>query len=296
MGLKAKFNLVLVVAFTAGLLLASAAAYRIAQDNARREVLDQAKVMMQSATEIRHYTVATIAPLLAHQMRREFLRASVPSWAAQTTLKQLKKQFPDYTYKEAALNPTNPADRATGWQAEIINTFGLNASLNQLVTTRHTPSGDFLVLARPFRLTDKACLACHSTPEAAPRTMTAVYGRKNGFGWKLGTVIGAQIVSVPMRVALRIAKRNFLLLLGGLAAVFIVMIVLMNVMLHVFIIKPVRTISSIASEVSLGNLEVPEYTPKGRDEISSLAASFNRMRRSLANAIKMIEASEPRAS
>ena len=65
--------------------------------------------------------------------------------------------------------------------------------------------------------------------------------RANGFGWKLGDVIGAQIVSVPMRVALDRASEAFKVYLGGLAAVFIVMIVLLNLLLHFVIVQPIRT-------------------------------------------------------
>ena len=54
--------------------------------------------------------------------------------------------------------------------------------------------------------------------------------------------------------------------------------------------KPtVRRMSAIASEISLGNMDAPEFPVRGRDEIASLAESFTRMRRSLANAIKLLE-------
>ena len=75
----------------------------------------------------------------------------------------------------------------------------------------------------------------------------------------------------------------------ALVAVFAVTILLMNLLLHFVIVKPIRRISSIASEVSLGNMDAPEFEERGRDEIASLAGSFNRMRRSLANAMKMLE-------
>ena len=39
----------------------------------------------------------------------------------------------------------------------------------------------------------------------------------------------------------------------------------------------------------LGNMDAPEFTVRGRDEIASLAESFTRMRRSLANAMKLLE-------
>jgi HAMP domain-containing protein len=47
--------------------------------------------------------------------------------------------------------------------------------------------------------------------------------------------------------------------------------------------------SAIAGEVSLGNTDAPEFAETGRDEIGSLAQSFNRMRRSLTNAMQMLE-------
>ena len=74
-----------------------------------------------------------------------------------------------------------------------------------------------------------------------------------------------------------------------LVAVFAVTIVLLNLLLHFVIVKPIRRMSAIASEVSLGNMDAPEFAERGRDEIASLAGSFNRMRRSLANAMKLLE-------
>ena len=126
-------------------------------------------------------------------------------------------------------------------------------------------------------------------PAAAPPPMIDLYGSANGFGWKLGDVIGAQIVSVPMSVALERADAAFKVYLAGLAAVFVVIFVLLNLLLHFVIVKPVRRISAIASEVSLGNMDAPEVVVRGHDEIASLAQSFNRMRRSLANAMKLLE-------
>jgi protein-histidine pros-kinase len=77
--------------------------------------------------------------------------------------------------------------------------------------------------------------------------------------------------------------------LGALAAVFTVMMVVLNVLLHLLIARRVRKISAVASEVSLGNMAAPEFDQRGKDEIASLAASFNRMRRSLVDAMKMLE-------
>ena len=289
MGLKAKFNLVMLLAFLVGLALAARLSWRIVHDNARREVLQQAAVMMAQASAIRDYTTKEIGPLLADQIKVRFLPHTVPSWAAQTNLRALAAQFPDYTYKEAALNPTNPADRATDWESGIIAEFARDPSLKDFTSTRDGPTGPILSISRPIRITDKDCLTCHSTPSAAPASMIDLYGSANGFGWKLGDVIGAQIVSVPMQVALDRANDAFKVYLLALVAVFAVTIVLLNLLLHFVIVTPIRRMSAIASEVSLGNMDAPEFAERGRDEIASLAGSFNRMRRSLANAMKLLE-------
>jgi protein-histidine pros-kinase len=251
--------------------------------------LQEANIMMAMASAIRDYTNNEIEPLLADQIKTRFLPHTVPSWAAQTNLRALAKQFPDYSYKEPALNPTNPADKATDWESDIIGEFNHNPSLAEFTTTRDTATGPILNFSRPIRITDKACLTCHSTPSAAPASMIDLYGSSNGFGWKLGDVIGAQVVSVPMSVALDRANQAFKVNLIVLIAVFAVTILLMNLLLHYVIVKPIRRMSAIASEVSLGKMDAPEFEERGKDEIASLAGSFNRMRRSLANAMKLLE-------
>ena len=60
-----------------------------------------------------------------------------------------------------------------------------------MISERDTPNGKMLYLARPIQIKDKACLACHSTPEEAPATMVKLYGPTNGFGWKFDEIIGA---------------------------------------------------------------------------------------------------------
>ena len=289
MGLKGKFNLAMLVAFVVGLALAAGLSWRITRDNAHREVLQEANIMMAMASAIRDYTNNEIEPLLADQIKTRFLPHTVPSWAAQTNLRALAKQFPDYSYKEPALNPTNPADKATDWEGDIIAEFNHNPSLAEFTSTRDTSTGPILSFSRPIRITDKACLTCHSTPSAAPASMIDLYGTANGFGWKLGDVIGAQVVSVPMSVALDRANEAFKVYLIVLIAVFAVTILLMNVLLHYAIVKPIRRMSAIASEVSLGKMDAPEFDDRGNDEIASLGGSFNRMRRSLANAMKLLE-------
>jgi nitrate/nitrite-specific signal transduction histidine kinase len=102
-------------------------------------------------------------------------------------------------------------------------------------------------------------------------------------------VIGAQIVSVPMSVALDRANRSLVAFAVSLSAVFVVMLVVLNVLMHYIIIRPMQQITALARDVSAGKTDVPEYPVKGKDEIASLGRSFNLMHRSLQNAMRMLE-------
>jgi protein-histidine pros-kinase len=289
MGLRTKFNLVLLAAFLVGLALSATVSYRVVHENAQREVAHEAEIMITAASAIRDYTAKEIKPLLIDQMKLRFLPHTVSAWAAQYNLRTVSGQFPDYSYKEAALNPTNPADLATDWEADIIAEFQHTATLKEFTNIRDTSNGPMLSVSRPLRIVDSGCLTCHTTAAEAPVTMVDLYGTTNGFGWKLGDVIGAQIVSVPMKVALDRANQVFLVVFGGLVSVFLVTLLLLNLVLHYMIIRPIHRMSMIAGEVSLGNNDVPEFRERGEDEIASLAKSFNRMRRSLTNAMRMLE-------
>jgi HAMP domain-containing protein len=288
MGLRTKFNLMLFFAFAVGLALAAGLSYRILQQNAREEVIEKARLMMESALAIRGYTVREIRPLLTLQMKRQFLPQTVSAYAATQNFKALRDKLPDYTYRETALNPTNPSDRPIDWEADIIREFRNNPERQELIAERDTPTGRILNLAHPLQIKDEGCLQCHDKAEDAPKTVTDIYGTTNGFGWKLNDIVGAQIISVPMVVPIERAQKTFFTFIGLLAAVFLVIMILLNILLHVLVIKPVLNMAKIANEVSLGNMDVPDYTKPGKDEIASMSVSFNRMRRSLENAMKLL--------
>jgi protein-histidine pros-kinase len=76
--------------------------------------------------------------------------------------------------------------------------------------------------------------------------------------------------------------------MGSLAAIFAVTFIVLNVMLSVMIIRPIRRMAKSADKISQGDFNVPEFG-KGSDEVAALGTSFNRMRRSLQKALKLIE-------
>lgn len=290
MRLLTKFSLVFILVFGLGMAAAATLSYRFLQENAREQVVQDARLMMEMMHSARDYTTNQIKPLLQAQQEHDnvFLPQTVPAYAATESFNYLRARYPEYEYKEATLNPTNPRDRAVDWEADIINVFRRNPNQHELISERDTPTGRSLFLARPMAA-DPPCLSCHDTADRAPAPLVRRYGRDNGFGWQAGDIVSAQIVSVPMSVPVRMANTAYRGLLVYLGVIFAFSLALLEVMLLFIIVRPVARLSTAADQISMGNFEAPELPAGGKDEISVLAGSFNRMRRSLEKALKLLE-------
>jgi HAMP domain-containing protein len=287
MSLLLRINAALGAVFLLAACLAGYICWTMLEANAQREVLAEAGLMMDSAAAVRSYTANEILPLIAAGMKQEFPPQSVPSYAATQNFLRFHEHHPDYAYKEATLNPTNPRDRAAEWEGDIIQRFRNDAHTEQVIGVRDTPMGKSLYLARPIRATTE-CLVCHSIPSAAPPSMIARYGGDNGFGWQPNEVVAAQVVSVPFASATANADQEFRAFMTLLVAVFASAFVVVNLLLYRLVVRPVRRIAQVADQVSQGDMSAPEFPQGGATEIASVTRSFERMRKSLEKALRLL--------
>jgi HAMP domain-containing protein len=287
MSLLFRINAALGAVFLIAALLAGYICWNMLHANAQREVLAEAGLMMDSAAAVRLYTASEILPLIAARMQEEFPPQSVPSYAATQNFLSFHERHPDYSYKEATLNPTNPRDRAADWESDIIQRFRNDEHTQQVIGERDTPMGKSLYLARPIRAKAE-CLVCHSTASAAPRSLIARYGGDNGFGWQANEIVAAQVVSVPFASATANASKEFRAFMVLLIAVFGAAFLVVNVVLYQLVVRPVRKIALVADQVSRGDLSAEHFPQQGATEIMSVTHSFDRMRKSLEKAMRLL--------
>jgi protein-histidine pros-kinase len=292
MKLLVKVNLALGVLFALGIGATAAVSRDLLQRNARAEVYENAKLLIENALAVRRYTSTHIAPLLETQIKYDFRPEMVSAYSALELLKNVREanaEYRQFQYREATLNPTNPANRAVQWESDIVNAFRNGAVQAPMLGERDTPNGRMLYVAKPLKA-DSACLRCHDTAENAPTTMVAKYGSANGFGWKVGEIIGAQIVQIPESFALARAETTFRVFIGSLVGVLLAMALMLNGLLWWLCIRPITRISTLADRISLGEIDAPDFQRASRDEIGQLASALSRLRQSLVHAIRMLEA------
>lgn len=288
MTLLLRINLALGSAFVVAALVLAYTCSRLLENNARQELLREAGLMMDSAVATFGYTSEEIVPLLKASMQSTFLPQSVPFYATTQNFLKLHAQHPEYAFKEATLNPTNPRDRATDWEADIIQQFRNSARAQEIIGERDTPLGRSLYLARPIRVSAD-CLTCHGSPGAAPATMRARYGTDNGFGWQPDEVVGARVISVPLAAAETDAHRALRGIVAAIAVVFSLLLLLANGLVYGLAVRPMRRISDIADALSRGESPPESFPTEGASEITALGRAFERMRISIEKTLKLLE-------
>lgn len=296
MNLLTKFSLIFSLAYGLGLCAVAYFFHGLLHQNARAQVLDEAGLLMDAALSVRKYTAMNIQPIIKNGASGDaFHPERVPAFSATEVLKNLREIGPDYAdyiYKEATLNPTNPRDQARGWEEDVVNKFRNNPELKETFGERFDASSGSLFLAHPLVVTPgQNCLACHDTRDGAPPAMIKAYslgGTVNGFGWKEGETVGAQIVSVPLSKPIEMADADFRQFMGSFIAVGVITLGILNAVLYFAVVRPIRQLAANADVISKGQIDIAELTVKGKDEVSILAAAFNRMHRSLAAAFKML--------
>jgi Protein of unknown function (DUF3365) len=176
MKLLLKFNLVFILVFALGLAATGYVSWALLERNAREEIAQSARLLMDTAIATRTYTNRQVGPLLQTQMKYTFLPQSIAAYSAHEVFNDVRKKHAEYSYKEAALNPTNPQHRAVDWESDIIAQFRNSKDLTEVVGDRDTPTGRSFYIARPSGIsvgTEMICAPitsfnCQPKPLAGP--------------------------------------------------------------------------------------------------------------------------------
>jgi len=125
------------------------------------------------------------------------------------------------------------------------------------------------------------CIACHGDPQKAPQDVKVRYGLERGFNFKEGDVAGVISVRLPTRPFLEVALS---VIAPWQIALIFASFVISSLFIQFGIVRPIRRLTNVASQVSVGNkidLDVTGIDPKSRNELHQLSLATDRLRTSL---------------
>lgn len=289
MRIETRFTWIIAFCFCFGVSIAGYISYKLEARHAYEEVKLKADMLLETALSVRAYTVDEVAPVLKTIKGDEFHASQVPSFAAQNTMHRLTQKFPDYTYRESSLNPTNLADRASDWEVGLLREFKQDGKRRELLGETGSGKDRHFYVARPIRMTSTACLQCHSTPDVAPPAMVAKYGPYNGFGWQMGDVIGLQLVEVPTAPTQAKAFNSVLVTIGSLTSVFVLTAVVFLLLLRRHVTHPLELLTRVAHAASVEQKAGDADFPSVGGQFGELHQAIVRLRSSVDRALMLFE-------
>lgn len=273
--LGTKFTLLLALVFLGGIVLSGVTLSSAMQRKAEDEVMAKAEILTQTMNSVRDYTSNNVAPLLKDQLETspKFIGEVVPAFSARQVFERFRDrpEYSSFFYKEATLNPTNLRDRADEFEKTLVEQFRSQPNLTELSGYRAEEGENLFFIARPLKMKQASCLQCHSIPEAAPKSMIAAYGDKNGFGWKLHETVTAQTIYVPADEVFARGSKYLALVMSIFVTIFALVVLLINGLLNQTVIHPIKQLTAIARRVSTGTMTVEQVGEFDSPSISKVA-------------------------
>lgn len=289
MRIETRFAWIIGFCFCLSVSVAGYISYTLEFRQAQEDIKLKADMLLETALAVRAYTVDEVAPALRGVQDGNFHAAQVPSFAAQSTMLRLAQKFPDYAYREISLNPTNQNDRANDWEVGLRRAFQADEKLSELAGETGSGKEQRFYLARPIRMSSPACLQCHSTAAAAPATMVARYGPVNGFGWKMGDVVGLQLMKVPTAPARNKAFSSVLATIGSLTCMSVLSAAIILLLLRRHVTKPLELLTRSTHAASLDERSDDAALALVGGPFGELQQAITRLRTSVDRALRLFE-------
>jgi PAS domain S-box-containing protein len=257
-------------------LLLMALFMALAYNNYRREqslilkgAIDNARTISRQIIETRDYLSKSVTSEPEHNENL------IPQVAATRVAQQLTRGS-NYYVRQVSLRYRNPDNRPDNFESTQLTAFrDVKAAETWQVTVEK--GRESLRYLLPM-VSDESCLTCHGSYETAPDFIQRRFPRGHfSYGYKVGEVIGAVSVSVPMEGLYRQIGANLKrdIIYDGL--VLMVFVLISGWIIRRTILTPVKTVAASIAEVAHSGNFSERLEQRGEDEIGALIGSFNEL-------------------
>lgn len=267
--ISTKFNIILSLLLLFVFLAAAFFVYQRERALINRIAVDNARSIARQIIETRDY----ISSVVNGEPNENY--NLVPQVVATNVARRLTKGS-NYYVRQVSLRYRNPENRPDSFEAEMLGSFksDKNTETYRIVGTGKKRSFRYML---PM-VAEKSCLECHGRYEEAPPFVRARFPKGHySYDYKVGEVIGAVSVSIPLADLYREAGTNFRNDLAYRGLTFCLIILVMGLLVRRTIINPIREVSGTIAHVSATGNFGERIKRRSRDEIGELGAAFNEM-------------------
>lgn len=256
--------------------------YSLRQD-ALKEAEAKSQLLLDKNLATHTYFSKQLKPdvfeLIDPQASKEYFK---PSWMSSTyAVREIDKYSTslngsEYYYKECAINARSIENEADEYEADFLRKLNEDPDFSYQSGIRIIEGKPYFTVLKRGEVMEEGCMRCHSIPEKAPLEMVSYYGSERSFNRKVGDVVSAISIRVPIFIPYEHAKN----LTIQLSLIFLIVLLLLLAIQFWFnnqyILSPVRNIRDKASQITSDETRLGEEIPLSRSkELNELIESFN---------------------
>lgn len=271
--LRTKFNLIMSLLLVCLFLTAAVLTYRKQQQLILRFAQDNARNLARQIIETRDYMSGAVRD------EAEKNYDLVPQVVATRVAKRITAGSPYYV-RQVSLRYRNPENRPDNYETAGLENFSKQGGSE--ISSIETVDGKQTFRYLQPMVAVESCLTCHGEFDKAPAFVRVRFPRDHySYNYKVGEIIGAVSVTIPMVDLYRQIGANLKQDLLYRGVIFFVIILVMGWILRRNIIEPVKQLAASISRVTrTGSYDerLPQLT---HDEIGTLIGSFNNLMQEL---------------
>lgn len=278
-----RFNLSIIGVYLLSIVISAPTIYFYTRHEVYQQANVQLGLLVDMVKSIKGYVSSDLRPYFMKQGL--FHTAGMSGIVAISKVAQnLKAMQQNYSIRNVSDNPLNANNGPQTLEVDLLTRFRADRRLDELRVEGMISGQRMLVRSVPI-MSKKGCLRCHGDPGDVPAEVTSEYGRSSGYNYKVGDVVGLELVGVPIGDIDALAFKRSSIAVGLLTLLFTLVFVAINLLVRRYLISPLLEITETAHAVAKGRLDQPLSMDRN-DEIGDLARSVELLRRSFAQLMK----------
>lgn len=269
LSISTKFNLIMSLLLITLFLVAAFLTYKRQQALILKVAVDNARSFARQIIETRDYMSSVV------RGEPEQNYSLVPQVVATRVAKRITTGS-KYYVRQVSLryrNPENSPDEFETAQLQSFAAAGKSASESYRVIRIKGQEAFRYMLPM---VAEKSCLECHGAYEEAPHFVRKLFPRGHySYNYKLGEVVGAVSVTIPMVDLYHDIGTNLRLDLAYRGGVFFIIIVILGTLIRRTIINPVTQLAEAITHVARTGNFAERLPQTSNDEVGRLVGAFN---------------------